>query len=103
MVEENKKMLKVENEVVKKPTAPAVPRRSPSKYYPGPTMLNFRDQTRTGVFIVVCSYRHDSLFCGCYCFATFRPICQESLDYCFVLCDGKGSREWLKKIKRCSK
>ena len=24
----------------------------PSKYYPGPTMLNFRDQTRTGVFIV---------------------------------------------------
>ena len=25
----------------------------PSKYYPGPTMLNFRDQTRTGVFIVV--------------------------------------------------
>ena len=29
MVEENKKMLKVENEVVKKPTAPGVPRRSP--------------------------------------------------------------------------
>ena len=29
MVEENKKMHKVENEVVKKPTAPAVPRRSP--------------------------------------------------------------------------
>ena len=27
----------------------------PSKYYPGPTMLNFRDQTRTGVFIVVWS------------------------------------------------
>ena len=26
MVEENKKMLKVENEVVKKPTAPGVPR-----------------------------------------------------------------------------
>ena len=25
----------------------------PSKYYPGPTMLNFRDRTRTGVFIVV--------------------------------------------------
>ena len=48
MVEENKKMLKVENEVVKKPTAPRVP---PSKYYPGPTMLNFRDQTRTGVLI----------------------------------------------------
>ena len=29
MVEENIKMLKVENEVVKKPTAPGVPRRSP--------------------------------------------------------------------------
>ena len=29
MVEENKKMLKVENEVVKKPTAPGVPRGSP--------------------------------------------------------------------------
>ena len=28
MVEENKKMLKVENEVAKKPTAPGVPRRS---------------------------------------------------------------------------
>ena len=27
----------------------------PFKYYPGPTMLNFRDQTRTGVFIVVWS------------------------------------------------
>ena len=29
MVEENIKMLKVENEVVKKPTAPGVPRLSP--------------------------------------------------------------------------
>ena len=29
MVEENKKMLKVENGLVKKPTAPGVPRRSP--------------------------------------------------------------------------
>ena len=28
----------------------------PSKYYPGPTMLNFRDQTRTGAFIVVWSW-----------------------------------------------
>ena len=28
MIEENKKMLKVENEVVKKPTAPGVHRRS---------------------------------------------------------------------------
>ena len=25
----------------------------PSKYYPGPMMLNFRDRTRTGVFIIV--------------------------------------------------
>ena len=29
MVEENKKILKVENEVVKNPTAPGFPRRSP--------------------------------------------------------------------------
>ena len=60
-------------------------------------MLNFRDQTRAGVFSVVWS-ENDSSFCGCYCFATFRPICQESLCYCFVLCEGKGSSEWLKKI-----
>ena len=25
----------------------------PSKYYPGPTLLNFRERTRTGVFSVV--------------------------------------------------
>ena len=30
MVEENKKMLKVENEVMKTPTAPGFPRRSPN-------------------------------------------------------------------------
>ena len=29
MVDENRKVLKVENEVVKKPTATGVPRRSP--------------------------------------------------------------------------
>ena len=29
MVVENRKVLEVENEVVKKPTAPGVPRRSP--------------------------------------------------------------------------
>ena len=55
MIEENKKMLKVENKGVKKPTAPGVPWRAPSKYYPGTTMLNFLDQTRTGVLIVVWS------------------------------------------------
>ena len=55
MVEENIKMLKVENEVVKKPTAPGVPGGPPSKYHRGQTMLNFRDQTRTVVFIVVWS------------------------------------------------
>ena len=33
----------------------AFPGGPPSKYYPGPTMLNFRDRTRTGVFIVVWS------------------------------------------------
>ena len=55
MVEKNKKMFKVGNEGVKKPTAPGVSRRSPFKYYPGPTLLNIRDQTRTGVFIVLWS------------------------------------------------
>ena len=55
MVEENKKILKVENEVVKNPTAAGVPWRDPSKYYPGPTIHNFRHRTRTGVFIVVWS------------------------------------------------
>ena len=34
MVEENKKMLKVENKGVKKPTAPGVPRRSPIQVLP---------------------------------------------------------------------
>ena len=55
MVEENKKMLKVENEVVKKPTHREFPGVPQSKYYPAPTMLNTRDQTRTFVFIVVWS------------------------------------------------
>ncbi|KAG8233045.1 hypothetical protein J437_LFUL004266 [Ladona fulva] len=32
---------------------PVFPGGHPSKYYPGPTMLNFGDRTRTGVFIVV--------------------------------------------------
>ena len=55
MVDENKKMLKVENEVVKKPTHREFPGGTPSKYYPGPTRLSLRDQTRTGVFIVAWS------------------------------------------------
>jgi len=29
----------------------------PSKYYAGPTMLNFRDLTRTGVFIAMLNFR----------------------------------------------
>ena len=32
---------------------PVFPGGHPSKYYPGPTLLNFGDQTRTGVFNVV--------------------------------------------------
>ena len=36
MVEENKKILKVENEVVNKPTATGVPRRSPIQVLPRP-------------------------------------------------------------------
>ena len=34
---------------------PVFPGGHPSKYYPGPTPLNFRDRTRTGVFSVVWS------------------------------------------------
>ena len=49
-------MPKVENEVVKEPTASGSSQANPqSKYYSGPTMLNFRDQTRMGVFTVVLS------------------------------------------------
>ena len=55
MVEENKKMLKVEKEVVKTLRHREFPGCPLSKYYPGLPMLNFRDQTRTGVFIVVWS------------------------------------------------
>ena len=36
MVEENKKVFKVENEVVKKPTAPGFPTRSPNLLIPRP-------------------------------------------------------------------
>ena len=55
MVEENKKMLKVEKEVVKTLRHREFPGCPLSKYYPGLPMLNFRDQTRTGVLIVVWS------------------------------------------------
>ena len=36
MVEENKKILKVENEVVKNPTASGLPRLSPTQVLSGP-------------------------------------------------------------------
>ena len=103
MVEENKKLLIVENEVVKKPTQPEVPWRSPN-----PSTIQAR-QCLTSVIRRerVCSSwycrRHGLPFGGCYCFATFRPTCQEPFGYCFVLCDGKGSSEGMKKIKRFSK
>ena len=51
MVKE-RKMLKVDNELLKTP-ARGFPTRTPSKFYLVPMMLNFRDQTRTGVFILV--------------------------------------------------
>ena len=100
MDEENKKMLKVENDVVKNPTAQGVPRRSPI-----PRTIQARRRLTSvirleRVFSSWYGRRQDSPFCGCYCFTTFRSICQESLGYCFVLCDGKGSSEWLKKVKR---
>ena len=65
MVEENKKMLKVENEVVKKPTA-----TESSQAVPHPSTIQVR-RCLTSVIRRerVCSSwygrRHDSLFCGC--------------------------------------
>ena len=53
MVEENKKMLKEENEVVTTLRHREFPVGPPSMYHPGPMIINFRDQTRPGVFIVV--------------------------------------------------
>ena len=48
MFEENKKILKVENEVVKKPTAPRVPRRSPIQ----PLLLEREHLAQTVLFCV---------------------------------------------------
>ena len=65
MVEENKKMLKVENEVVKKPTAPGS-----SQSVPHPSTIQAR-RCLTSVIRRerVCSSwygrRQDSPFCGC--------------------------------------
>ena len=98
MAEENKKMLKVENEGYEKAYG-----TGSSQAVPHPSIIQAR-RCLTSVIIRerVCTSwygrRHDSPSCGCYCFATFRPICQDFLGYCFVLCDGKGSSEWLKKI-----
>ena len=38
----------------------------PSKYYPGPTMLNFRDLTRSGAFIVVWTCHERVRFLGVF-------------------------------------
>ena len=38
----------------------------PSKYYPGPTMLNFRDRTGSGVFIVVWTCHDLESFLGVF-------------------------------------
>ena len=55
----------------------------PSKYYSGPTMLDFRNRTRTGVFIEVWS---QTLFCcwfaGVMLYAILRFICQTGLILC---------------------
>ena len=45
----------------------------PSKYYPGPTMLNFRDLTRSGVFIVVWTCHDRVSF-----LRVFKPCCLAS-------------------------
>ena len=47
----------------------------PSKYYPGPTMLNFRDLTRTGVFIEVWWYTAvPALYLYLRCTNTLRSL-----------------------------
>ena len=48
----------------------------PSKYYPGPTMLNFRDLTRSGAFIVVWTCHDRVRFLGVFkpCFWHLRDL-----------------------------
>ena len=45
--------IKSKKKNVKSLQHPVFPGGHPSKYYLGPTLLNFGDQTRTGVFNVV--------------------------------------------------
>ena len=50
----SKKILKLKKNLkIKSLQHQEFPGGPPSKYYPGPMMLNFRDRTRTGVFIIV--------------------------------------------------
>ena len=59
------------------------PGGTPSKYYSGPTMLDFRDRTRTGVFIVVWSQTlFWCWFAGVMLYAILRFICQTGLILC---------------------
>ena len=52
----NRKQLEKKEEEKKKDKSlqhPVFPGGHPSKYYPGSTLLNFGDRTRTGVFNVI--------------------------------------------------
>ena len=93
MVEENKKMLKVENEVVKKPTAPGVPRRS---------TIQVTIQARRCLTSVIrrereCSSwygrRHDSPFCVAIALLRFGPFVRSlwAIVSCSVMERGAGS------------
>ena len=83
----------------------------PSKYYPGPTMLNFRDLTRSGVFIVVwtCHDRVSFLrvFDPCR-LASLKPSKVRPIFFGFVprtACFGSGKayyRNWQPPDGLCS-
>ena len=69
----------------------------PSKYYPGPTMLNFRDLTRSGAFIVVWTCHERVRFLGVFKpsqLASARPSKVRPMSSGFVprmACFGSGT------------
>ena len=118
MVEENKKILKVENEVLKKPTASGFPRRSPIQIPSRPddaSSVIRRERVGSSwygrgvihiyaVAIALLRFgpfarRLSAVAIGLQTFGPFsRSLCAVS---CSVI--ERGTSEWLKKIKRCPK
>ena len=53
MMKKRRKIAKQNKNKLKSQRHPEFPSGLPSKYYPGPMLLNFSDRTRTGVFNMV--------------------------------------------------